>query len=67
MPKPNLPPGPYDYETTAPLDSHHGKGHIYIVDANGKRLAAIWGKPDAKMALVDFILEASKGIKNDGL
>ncbi len=54
----HLPPGPFEYETTAPLDDHHGKGHVYIVDANGRKIASIWGKPDEKLALKDLILEA---------
>jgi|TARA_Y100000034_G_C6873213_1_gene398966 hypothetical protein len=54
----NLPPGPYSYETTAPLDEHHGKGHVYIVDATGKRIGVVWGKPDVKMSLAYFVMSA---------
>lgn len=54
----NLPPGPYEYMTTAALDDHHGVGHVYIVDANGRKIASIWGKPDEKLALKDLILKA---------
>ena len=63
----NLPPGPFEYETTAiPIASkHHGMGHVYIVDANGRKIASLWGKPDEKLALKDLILKARKGA-NDG-
>ncbi len=55
-----LPPGPYEYETTADLNGHHGLGHVYIVDANGRKIASIWGKPDEKMALVEMIQAARR-------
>ncbi len=50
-----LPPGPYEYATTAPLDGHHGIGHVYLLDANGRKIAALWGKPGEKMALVELM------------
>lgn len=53
-----LPPGPYSYETTAPLEGHHGYGHVYLVDRDGRRLANIWGPPDQKLALAEFIIQA---------
>ncbi len=53
-----LPPGPYQYETTAPVGEHHGKGHVYIVDATGKKLCSVWGAPDVKMAIADLIITA---------
>jgi hypothetical protein len=56
----SLPQGPYEYMTTAALDDHHGYGHVYIIDASGRKIASIWGKPDEKMALVKMIVEASK-------
>lgn len=58
-----LPPGPFGYETTAPLDDHHGKGHVYIVDATGRKIAVCWGKPDEKLALKDLILDARNKVK----
>jgi hypothetical protein len=56
----DLPPGPFLYETTADLDGHHGKGHVYIVDANGRKIGVLWGKPQEKMAMKDMILGARK-------
>lgn len=57
----NLPPMPYSYATTAQPGDYHGHGHVYIVDANGRKIGALWGKPDEKMALADLILRASGG------
>ena len=53
----DLPHGPYEYITTAPLDGHHGKGHVYLCDATGRKIASIWGPPDQKMALVNWIID----------
>lgn len=55
-----LPKGPYEYETTAPLSGSHGNGHVYLVDSDGKKIASIWGKPNQKMALVNWIIDASE-------
>ncbi len=54
----DLPPGPWEYMTTAKLNDHHGMGHVYIVDATGKKLMSLWGTPDVKMALATLIIEA---------
>ena len=59
----HLPPGPWEYETTAPLDQHHGKGHVYIVDANGRKIAVVWGPPDTKLATKDLIINARAAVK----
>lgn len=56
-----LPPGPYAYATTAPAGDHPGKGHVYIVDANGRNVGVCWGKPDEKMAMAVMIIKASGG------
>lgn len=55
----DLPPGPYQFETTAAPGKHHGMGHVYIIDANGRRIASIWGKPGEKVALADLIIRVS--------
>src|SRR3546814_10444253 len=56
---PRLPPGPYCYQTTALPGEHDGKGHVYLVDAAGKKIASIWGNADVKMALVGLFIDAS--------
>lgn len=55
-----LPSGPYRYETTAAPGAHDGSGHVYIIDAAGRRIASIWGKADEKLALADLIIRASE-------
>lgn len=56
----DLPEGPYHYETTAAPGQHHGKGHVYIIDRTGRRIASIWGPAASKLALADLIIEASE-------
>ena len=34
----------------------NGSYHIYLVDANGRKIAAIWGKQDEKLATAELIL-----------
>lgn len=54
----HLPPGPWDYETTAPVGEHDGKGHVYLIDANKRKIASIWGPADTKVALVKMMIDA---------
>lgn len=54
----NLPPGPLSYETTAPPGEPDGKGHVYIVDATGRKIASLWGPAETKMAMAALIIEA---------
>lgn len=58
----HLPPGPFEYETTAPFDGHHGRGHVYIVDANGRKIASLWGTAENKMAMKDLIIDAREKV-----
>lgn len=53
-----LPPGPFLYQTTALPDKHDGAGHVYIVDATGRKVASIWGPKESKIALAEMIVEA---------
>jgi hypothetical protein len=34
------------------------RGHVYITDANGRKIAAIWGKDEEKQATADLIISA---------
>lgn len=58
MTKSNLPPLPWSYETNAPVGQHEGKGFVYLLDANGRKIGTVWGKPDEKMATMRFIMDA---------
>ena len=55
----NLPPRPYSYQVMERLDGG-GAGHIYILDANGRKIASIWGKGTEKIALAELICDASE-------
>lgn len=55
---PMLPPGPFALLVTARPVQHQGAGHVYIVDASGRKIASVWGTPDEKMALADMIITA---------
>lgn len=59
------PPGPYSFMTTALPGEHLGTGHVYIVDANGRKIAACWGTKDEKLALAELIIRASDGGRCD--
>jgi hypothetical protein len=50
-------PRPWDW-TWISVNNASGGGHIYITDANGRKIAAIWGKADEKQATADLIIKA---------
>lgn len=54
-----LPPRPWSYLVTAKLGQHEGAGHVYIVDANGRKIACVWGTPDEKIAFTELALTAA--------
>lgn len=58
-PKDKLPPLPWSYETNAPVGIHEGKGFVYLLDANGRKIGTVWGNPDEKMAIVKLVMDAS--------
>jgi hypothetical protein len=50
-------PRPWDWVFVS-TDTASGGGHIYLVDANGRKIAAIWGKGGEKEATADLIITA---------
>jgi hypothetical protein len=54
----NLPPLPWSYQIVSARGSDN-IGFIYIVDANGRKIASLWGKPDEKEAMAELICDAS--------
>jgi len=54
--EPVLPPGPYDWIKAAGA-SNNGAFHAYLIDANGRKIAAIWGRGAEKELLADFMLD----------
>lgn len=58
-PPTNLPPLPWSYETNAAAGKHEGTGFVYLLDANGRKIGTVWGKPDEKLAVIEVIINAS--------
>ena len=58
----HLPPLPWSYSTNAPVGQHEGKGFVYLLDANGRKIGTVWGKPDEKLATAQMIMEASDAV-----
>lgn len=54
---PSLPPFPWDW-VAAGHPTINARYHIYLVDANGRKIAAIWGKDGEKELTADHILKA---------
>lgn len=54
----DLPPGPYSYETICQVTGDEGNGHVYILDATGRKIASVWGKGKEKLALAELIISA---------
>jgi hypothetical protein len=52
-------PRPWDWQWVG--GTRNGLGHIYIVDANGRKIAAIWGKAGEKVHTADLIIDAVNG------
>ncbi len=54
-----LPPLPWSYQTSAAAGTHEGNGFVYLLDANGRRIATLWGKPAEKLAVAELVCDAS--------
>lgn len=53
----DLPPFPWSLQTSRTSDLN-GQFHAYLVDANGKKFAALWGRGDRKRLLAEHILKS---------
>ena len=51
----DLPPFPWDLQTSGTA-SANGQFHAYLVDANGKKFAALWGSAKQKELIASLIL-----------
>jgi hypothetical protein len=58
--KRNLPPLPWTYETNSAVGKPPGNGNVYIVDANGRKIAALYCSPLEKIAVAEFMCDASE-------
>lgn len=52
-------PRPWDWTWVSAKAS--SGGHIYLTDANGRKIAAIWGKAGEKEKTADLIIAAVNG------
>jgi hypothetical protein len=59
----HLPPRPWTYETNAPAGGHDGKGFVYLLDANGRKIGTVWGTPDEKLAVAELVCDASEAVE----
>jgi hypothetical protein len=55
-----LPPLPWTYETNHRIGKPVGSGNVYLVDANGRKIAALYCSPDEKIALAEFLCTVSE-------
>jgi len=55
---PALPPAPWGWECNGPAGSPMGSGFVYLLDANGRKIGTVWGRPAEKVALADMITAA---------
>ena len=54
--EPVLPPLPWNWVTSERPDAR-GQFYVYLVDATGRKIAAIWGKDGEKKLTADYILQ----------
>lgn len=54
---PPLPPFPWDW-VAANFPTGNARYHIYLTDATGRKIAAIWGREGEKEIIADHILKA---------
>lgn len=55
-----LPPLPWDWVASEKPDGR-GQFHAYLVDATGRKIAAIWGRGAEKTLIADTILALVNG------
>lgn len=54
-------PAPYRVETSRTA-SHNGLPHVYIVDANGRKIAAVWGKAQERFHTAELLVAAANAL-----
>lgn len=52
----DFPPFPWSVQWSE-RPGGNGASFAYLVDATGKKIAAIWAKPEARQAVAEFIAE----------
>ncbi|MEA2882417.1 MAG: hypothetical protein QOH32_1673 [Bradyrhizobium sp.] len=59
-----LPPMPWSYETNYLAGKHPGSGPVYLVDANGRKIATLYCAPEEKIALAEYLCAISENGSN---
>lgn len=60
----NLPPLPWTYQTNSAVGKPVGTGNVYLVDANGRKIAVLYCSPAEKIAVAEFICAESEKAVN---
>jgi len=55
-----LPPLPWDW-TCADKPTANGTFQVYLTDATGRKIAAIWGRPEERETIADTIIGLVNG------
>jgi hypothetical protein len=55
-------PRPWDWQWVSAGAT--GRGHIYILDASGRKIAAVWGKAGEKEHTADLIIDSVNEIEH---
>jgi hypothetical protein len=58
-----LPPGPFSLEQSQST-SANGRFHLYVTDANCRKIAALWGNHDERLALGELLIHARDQVKD---
>jgi hypothetical protein len=61
----DLPPLPWSYQMVCG-DETKGTGFLYLLDANGRKIGTLWGRPKEKIAAAEFICDLTEGLKSVG-
>lgn len=56
-----VPPTPWDW-TVSETPSANGHHHVYLVDATGRKIGALWGKGPEKEAMAKLIVYRVNGL-----
>jgi len=57
----HLPPRPWSFMSITPQGKPLGNGHVYLLDANGRKIASLWGNADEKIATAELVCDAANG------
>lgn len=56
----DLPPLPWTWQDLGHADRPMGTGFVYLLDATGRKIGTLWGRPHEKVAIANMVVEASE-------